>query len=159
VTGVQISGANLNFDVAMARQRYASEDADGPVLKFFREVLQRGVEGGRDNVDEASNKVQDNSTGAASPSKTAKARLDARQIETKLNEAIALTFIAPMLTSVLNESEQTYFVNSPTEQAYARQMYMQIASKIGQSGKLPLARNIAQAFVRRLAGSAQATTT
>ncbi len=155
---MQVSGTNLNFDVAMARQSCASADADCPFRKFFKEVLQGAMEDVRDQAAGASNKVQ-NAAAAAGPSKTAKARPNAKQIEAKLNEAIALTFIAPMLASALNESQQAYFVNSPAEQAYARQLYMQIATKIGQSTKLPLARNIAQALHRQLVGSARATKT
>jgi len=153
---VQVSGTSLKFDVAMAKQGCASAEADCPLRQFFKEVLQGAVDEARGKVAGTADTVQ-NSAAPTGLSKIAKARPDAKQIEAKLNEALALTFFAPMLASAMNESQQAYFVNSPTEQAYARQLYMQVATKIGQSGKLPLARNIAQAFRRQLMGTSRAS--
>lgn len=117
---MNVSGANLQFDVAMARQR--SDSAVAGQGDFQRAL--RGAAG-----------------------ETA-----GQKIENRLNEAIAVSFIAPMLTDAMGDAKGAYFTNSPAEQAYAKQMYMEIATRIGQSNRLPLARSMAEAMQQRIQG-------
>lgn len=149
---MQVLGTSLKFEEAMARQGCLAAEAESPLRRFFQQVLRGAVDKARGEIGAAADTAQESIATAAS-SKTSKGKPDAKQIEAKLGEALALTFFAPMLAGAMNESQQAYFVNSPTEQAYARQLYMQLATKIGQSGKVPLARDIAQAFVRQLKGT------
>jgi hypothetical protein len=155
---VQVLGTNTNFEMAMARQSCATADAECPFRNLFKRMLHGAMDDTRTQTAGTGRPNQDPSAAAGGASNNTASRLDVTKIEAKLNEALALTFFAPMLANALNESRQTYFVNSPTEQAYARQLYMQIATKIGQSSKLPLARNIARALQQRLAGTARAAT-
>ncbi len=121
---MNVSTDNLRFDVAMARQRFAGRAADqGAFDRAMRGAA--GSEAGRS---------------------------DHEQIDRRLNEAVAVSFIAPLLADAMGGDERTYFTNSRAEQAYARQMYMEIATRIGQSNRLPLGRSIAESFKKRIEG-------
>jgi hypothetical protein len=78
---------------------------------------------------------------------------DGTKLKAKVDEAIATGFIAPMLADAMGQLEQRYFSNSPAEQTFANQLYTEIATRIGQSGKLPLGKQISQALLQRLANS------
>lgn len=77
----------------------------------------------------------------------------ASQVKTRLDQAIAEAFIAPLLAQTAVNVEQKYFLHSPAEQAYAQQMYTQLASQIGTSGKMPLAKGIAKAVLQQMGQS------
>lgn len=131
-------GVNIRHDVAMARQNLATA-ASAP-LKAFKAALKDAVR---------------NAAGAANAGSPA---ADATKLKAKLNEAVAVSFVAPLLADALGKFEQTYFANSPAEQAYARQLYTEIATRIGQSSKFPVARDISRAMLKRLGDAESAQT-
>jgi len=81
----------------------------------------------------------------------ASADADPDLLERKVNEVLAVTFIGPLLAEAIGNGKQVYFVNSRSEQAYARQLYLEIAGRIGASGRLPIGKQIAAALQRSLA--------
>ena len=80
----------------------------------------------------------------------AAAAKETHQLERTIDEVVSVVFIAPLLFESMGKGEQTYFLNSRAEQSYARQMYLEIASKLGASGRLPAGRDIAEALQARL---------
>jgi hypothetical protein len=77
----------------------------------------------------------------------------AQQVKTRLDQVLAEAFLAPLLAQAAVNVEQKYFLHSPAEQAYAQQMYTQIASQIGTSGRMPLAKGIAKAVLQQMGQS------
>lgn len=140
----EILATNANYQTAIAQQACA---ADTQSECGFADMLKDAM---GTAVDKALAKWTGQQTAAADGAEDLPATARAGQVETKLNEAIAVAFIAPLLTQAVDKAEQTYFANSPAERAYAKQMYTEIAGKIGSSGKLPLARSIAKALLQRM---------
>lgn len=79
----------------------------------------------------------------------------AGQVKMRLDQAIAEAFLAPLLAQGAINAQQTYFLHSPAEQAYAQQMYTQIASQIGSSGRMPLAKGILKAVLQQMGDASQ----
>jgi hypothetical protein len=137
-------GVNIRHDMVMARQTLAAGASSSP-LKAFKAALKDALKAG------AAGDASSGAAGGVAPA-------DQQKLKDKLNEAMAVSFIAPLLADALGKSEQTYFANSPAEQAYARQLYTEIATRIGQSSKFPVARDIAKAMLQRLNDMQQADT-
>lgn len=156
---MQVLGANTNYDVAMARQTFTNAAAECPFQKCLKNAAKGALADVLKQAAGSTDAAGTTTTSDASATTGSQAAAgDSKKIEGKLNEMIAVGMIAPMLAEALGKFQQTYFANSPAEQAYAKQLYMEIATKIGQSSKLPLAKSIAKAVEQRL-GTAATTAT
>jgi hypothetical protein len=138
---VAVLGINIKHDVAMARQTLLK----GASPDQFRKTLAGALKN-------AAKAVSGSSTGSTSGS----VGMDEKTLKSKINEAMSVNFIAPMLVDALGRFDQTYFANSPAEQAYATQLYTEIASRIGQSDKFAVGRDIARAMLQRINSNVQA---
>jgi hypothetical protein len=175
---MQVLSANTNYNVAMARQSFTDasatecpfqkllEDAAKGALADWLKQATAATDSSGTDAGGATTTASDAATtstdaaatdSAATSTDAASQAADGKKLQGKLNEMIAVGLIAPMLTETLGKFQQTYFANSPAEQAYAKQLYMEIATKIGQSTNLPLAKDIAKAVQQRLGTSGTVT--
>jgi hypothetical protein len=137
---VAVLGINIKHDVAMVRQTLLKGASSDPFRKTLAGALKN---------------VGKTTSGSSAGSTSGPAGINEKAIKGKINEAMAVNFIAPMLVDALGRFDQTYFANSPAEQAYSTQLYTEIASRIGQSDKFPIGRDIARAMIQRLKGTAE----
>ncbi len=154
-----VPGVNTNFDVAMAKQAFSkAASAECPFKKLLKDAMQGAIDSQKARFTSAA--ATSGATGetpsTAASGTTAQGSagpVDSQKLQGKLNEMISVGLIAPMLADALGKFEQTYFANSPAEQAYTKQLTMEIATKVGQSSKLPLAKYVAQAMQKRMENS------
>jgi len=160
---VKVQDANTTCNVAALRQSFAAGSQNActfaQVLKNAAGALLQKAAGADESTDGSqthgnASPVGSQPAGGTSTTGTQNSNVRAagsgEQMELKLNEAIAVAFVAPLLAQAVQNIEQKYFLHSPAEQAYARQMYMEIASRIGTSGKMPLAKNIVKAMLQQM---------
>jgi hypothetical protein len=140
---VAVLGINIKHDVAMAKQTLLK----GASSDQFRNALNGALK-----------KVVKSTSVSPAGSTASVSGTDEKTIKGKINEAMAVGFIAPMLADALGRFDQTYFANSPAEQAYAKQLYTEIATRIGQSTRFPIGRDIARAMLQRMNSTAQTNT-
>jgi len=155
---VAVPGINIRHDVAMARQAVLKGASSDQFQKTLKGALKEAVKTGANGVLDGMISQGKATSGSAARSTASVSGTDEKKLKGKLNEAMAVGFVAPMLADALGRFEQTYFANSPAEQAYARQLCTEIATRIGQSSKFPIARDIARAVLQRLSDAQRADT-
>jgi len=73
---------------------------------------------------------------------------DAGEVERKVSEALAVALLGPVLLQMTETTQPLYFLSSRAEQAYRRQMYLEVVQRIGGSDAFPIGRKIAKAMLR-----------
>lgn len=144
---MKIMGVKLKQLMAMTQQ---SASAGGDSNCPFAQMLQQAAAG---QTYKAADSSSTTSGSSSTPSSSNSTGSTAQQVKTRLDQAIAEAFIAPLLAQTAVNAEQKYFLHSPAEQAYAQQMYTQLAGQIGTSGKMPLAKSIAKAVLQQMGQS------
>lgn len=145
---MKILGVKAKDLLAMVNQPQAASCPDGscPFAKMLKDVT-----GDRTKASSQTSKsASANTTATSSAGSAAAKNSNAAAMEMKLNETIGVAFIAPLLAQTVQNVEQSYFLHSPAEQAYAKQMYLDIASRMSTSGKMPLAKNIVKAVLQQM---------
>ncbi len=151
-----ILGVSIGRDVAKAQHALAKAADSGGFQKILKSVgkdlLNTVV---NDTVSQASGSSGSSASGSSASMNTATGK---KELRAKLNEAVAVGLVAPILSEGIGQVGQRYFANSPAEQAYSKQLYTELLTRVGQSGKLPLARDLANAMLQRMQATQQAST-
>ncbi len=160
---MKILGIDAKYLLNLAKQSGAAcPDGNCDFAQMLQNAAQDMIQkaAGTDTDATADNETvaatgTDSGNGSSAASATPDTSSTANQVELKLNQAIAEAFIAPLLAQTAIQVQQRYFLHSPAEKAYAQQMYTQIASQIGKSGKMPLAKTIAKAVLQQMGNASQ----